>query len=85
MKREWMHTFAGTEECYIGLPVEHSHRVARMSPAGILDSIAHMLASWETAKTFISITLFGFGQCCVHAKSVVARHYISHSPYMCNI
>ncbi len=80
-----MHTFAGTEECYIGLPVEHSHRVARMSPAGLLDALAHMLASWQTLKTFISFTLFGFGQCRVYAKSAVAPHYTSHSSHMCNI
>lgn len=80
-----MHKFAGTEECYIGLPVEHSHRVARMSSAGILDALAHVLASWETAKMFISVTLFGFGQCCVYAKSAVAPHYISHSSHTCNI
>ncbi len=82
-----MHTFAGTEECYIGLPVEHSHRVARLSPAGILDDLAHIFASWDTALLLISMAsiVTGFSQCCVYAMSTVAPHYISHSSHMCNI
>ena len=32
----------GNEECYIGLPKEHMHRVARMTEAGAWDAIGHM-------------------------------------------
>jgi len=73
------HIYSGTEECYIGLPVEHSHRVARMSPAGILDDLAHLLASWDTVKMWIAMAsiVTGFGQCCVYAKSTDAHRCIS--------
>ncbi len=48
----------GNEECFIGLPLEQEHRMARMSPAGVMELLSYMFSSYK--QFIMTLRIFFF-------------------------